>query len=77
MLEIAPAVYTQPDMSASVRERVWAVLSNWWDYYGQGSVVMTWAAPNKSERQGVLHLGDPIKDLFEYDGLYVVRQPPP
>ena len=26
MLEIAPGVYTQPDMSASVRERVWTVL---------------------------------------------------
>ena len=26
MLEIAPGVYTQPDMSASVRERAWTVL---------------------------------------------------
>ena len=77
MLEIAPAVYSQPDMSASVRERVWAVLSDWWGYYGQGSVVMTWAAPNTSERQGVSLLGEPIKNLVEYDGLYVVRRPPP
>ena len=29
MLEIAPGVYTQPDMSVSVRERVWTVLSDW------------------------------------------------
>ena len=46
MLEIAPGVYTQPDMSASVRKRAWSVLSDWWAYYGRGSVVMTWAAPN-------------------------------
>ena len=32
MLEIAPGVYTQPDMSVSVRERVWTVLSGWWAY---------------------------------------------
>ena len=37
MLEIAPGVYTQPDMSVSVRERVWTVLSDWWAYYSQGA----------------------------------------
>ena len=74
MLEIAPGVYTQPDMSVSVRERTWTVLSDWWSYYGQGSVVMTWAAPNTSERQGVLVLGEPAKDMVEYDGLYLVRR---
>ena len=76
MLEIAPGVYTQPDMSAGVRERVWKVLAGWWETYRQGSVVMTWAAPAMAERQGVLVLGDPPKDLVEYDGLYIVRRTP-
>ena len=35
---------------------------------------MTWAAPNTPERQGVLVLGEPTKNLVEYDGLYVVRR---
>ena len=74
MLEIAPGVYTQPDMSAAVRERAWSVLSKWWSYYGQGSVVMTWARPDTPERQGVLVLGEPPTDLVEYDGLYLVRR---
>ncbi len=74
MLEIAPGVYTQPDMSSSVRERVWTVLSDWWAYFEQGAVVMTWAAPTTTERQGVLMLGEPPKELFEYDGLYLVRR---
>lgn len=74
MLEIAPGVYTQPDMSAGVRERVWNVLSGWWETFRQGSVVMTWAAPTLTERQGVLVLGEPPKDLVEYDGLYIVRR---
>lgn len=74
MLEIAPGVYTQPDMSAGVRERVWTVLEGWWEALGRGSVVMTWAAPSLTERQGVRILGEPAKDLVEYDGLYIVKR---
>ncbi len=74
MLEIAPGVYTQPDMSAGVRERVWSVLDDWWAAYRQGSVVMTWAAPGAAPRQGVLMLGEPPKDLVEYDGLHITRR---
>lgn len=78
MLEIAPGVYVQPDMSKPVRERAWRVLSDWWSYFGRGSVVMTWAAPHTPERQGLQILGEPAKDIVEYDGLHLVRrkQPP-
>ena len=76
MLEIAPGVYTQPDMSAGVRERIWSVLDDWWTVYRQGSVVMTWAAPGAARRQGVLTLGEPPMDLIEYDGLHIVRRTP-
>lgn len=31
MLEIAPGVYTSPAISKGVRERVWNVLSVWFD----------------------------------------------
>lgn len=74
MLEIAPGVYTQPDMSAAVRERIWNVLRGWWIHYFQGSVVMTWSTPSSSERQQVLTLGEPAKDLVEVDGIYLVRR---
>ena len=77
MLEIAPGVYTQPDMSAAVRERVWTVLCDWWSYYSQGSLVMTWAALNEPQRQGIEVLGEPAKDLIEYDGLFLVRRSRP
>ena len=74
MLEIAPGVYTQPDMSVAVRERVWKVLRLWWSHYFRGSVVMTWAAPSTDERQQVLTLGEPAKELIEADGSYLVRR---
>lgn len=74
MLEIAPGVYTQPDMTRAVRERVWAVLTDWWNHFGQGSVVMTWAAPDRAERQGVLVLGEPPREILEHEGLFLVRR---
>ena len=74
MLEIAPGVYTQPDMSKAVRERVWTVLDEWWAFFGQGSVVMTWATPNSVERQGLSMLGEPPKELIEYEGLHLVKK---
>ena len=76
MLEVAPGVYTQPEMTVAVRRRVWKVLDEWWSFYEQGSIVMTWAAPGSVERQGVLTLGDPPKELTLYDGLFLVRANP-
>ena len=35
---------------------------------------MTWASPNAPTRQSVSMLGEPTRDLIEYDGLYVVRR---
>ena len=55
MLEIAPGAYVAPDLSASVRRRVWKVLSDCWAALGNGSLVSiwrdpktSWAAPNPS-----------------------------
>lgn len=76
MLEIAPGVYTQPDMSSAVRERIWAVLSDWWTYYREGAIVMTWPTPTSGQRQAVRTLGEPAKEVMEYDGVYVVRREP-
>ena len=30
MPEVAPGVFASPSLSKGVRERVWAVLSDWW-----------------------------------------------
>lgn len=77
MLEIAPGVYTQPDMNPAVRDRVWRVLRDWWVHYVQGSIVMTWDTPGTQHRQEVRTLGIPAKDVVEYDGMFVVRRDDP
>ena len=38
MPEVAPGVFVSPDLSRGVRERLWAVLSKWWDGAPGGSV---------------------------------------
>ena len=37
MPEVAPGVFVSPDLSRAVRERVWTVLSGWWDAVPGGS----------------------------------------
>jgi len=76
MLEIAPGVYTSPDMTRGVRERVWSVLADWFATLQQGSVVMTWPSAPAPGGQAVALLGEPPKELFEADGILLVRRPP-
>ena len=45
MPEVAPGVFTSPELSKGVRERIWGVLSEWW-YSGSG-----WWDPNGVERR--------------------------
>jgi CRISPR-associated protein Cas2 len=73
MLEIAPGVYTQPHMTAAVRERVWAVLSGWFSDLGGGSVVMTWPSRSAQGGQAVETLGTPPKVLVETDGFALLK----
>ena len=46
MLEIAAGVYTSPNMTSGIRDRIWEVLSEWYSQLGQGSIVMTWRDPS-------------------------------
>ena len=74
MLELAPGIYAQPRMSAGVRERIWAVLSDWHGTLGRGSIVMAWAEPRASGSLGLRTLGEPPKDVVEHEGLLLVRR---
>jgi CRISPR-associated protein Cas2 len=74
-LEIAPGVYTAPDMTAGVRNRVWSVLSDWFQAAPQGSVVMTWPDGSAAGGQFVLALGHPPRELYEHEGIVLARRP--
>lgn len=75
MLEIGPGVYTSPRLSAGVRERLWEVMSAWFDALGGGSVVMTWKDVHAPGGQGIRTLGLAPRRLEEVDGaLLVLRE---
>jgi CRISPR-associated protein Cas2 len=74
MLEIGPGVYTAPRMTHAVRERVWAVMEEWFGELGGGSIVMTWSDPSLPGGQRIAALGSPHCELGRQDGVYLVRK---
>lgn len=73
MLEIAPGVYTSPNMSSGIRKRVWDVLTQWYEQMQQGSIVMTWREPSAVGGQRIQVLGEAPKEIVDADGIYLVK----
>ena len=73
MLEIAPGVYTSPQMTSGIRERIWDVLSRWYYELGRGSIVMTWRDPAAVGEQRIRALGESPKEIADADGIYLVK----
>ncbi len=74
MPEVAPGVFVSPDLTRGVRERVWTVVSGWWDGWPGGSIVMTWRDDTAPGRLGLALLGLPRRELRELDGALLVRR---
>ena len=73
MLEIAPGVYTSPNMTSGIRDRIWEVVSDWYYQLGQGSIVMTWRDPTAVSGQNIRTLGEAPKEIVDADGVYLVK----
>lgn len=74
MPEVAPGVFVAPDLSRGVRDRIWAVLSGWWDAIPGGSVLLVWRDQAETGGLGVRCLGLPPRELAEADGILLVRR---
>lgn len=74
MLEIAPGVYTAPRITPAVRERIWAVLADWYPNEKDASVVMLWADSNMPGGQAVASFGTPPIKLVEIDGMLATHR---
>jgi CRISPR-associated endoribonuclease Cas2 subtype I-E len=74
MPEVAPGVFVSPELSRGVRQRVWAVLSHWWDGMPGGSVTLVWRDDGASGQLGLLTLGLPPRTLADLDGVLLVRR---
>ena len=73
MLEIAPGVYTSPDMTRGIRKRVWEVLDRWYKEMQQGLIVMTWRESSAVGGQRIQMLEEPPKEIVDADGIYLVK----
>jgi CRISPR-associated protein Cas2 len=69
MLELAPGVYSAPRISTAVRERIWAVLEDWYQYEENASILMLWADNTTPGGQSVRVLGTPPIEFVEIDGM--------
>lgn len=74
MLEIAPGVYTAPKMNRAVRERVWAVLEEWFFELGGTSIVMTWLEPLAPGGQQIAVLGSPSYEFYACNEVFLARK---
>lgn len=75
MLELAPGVYSAPDLSVAVRERIWKVLEEWFVAEKEASIVMVWQDSQVPGGQSVRTLGLPPIDLVMVDGIILARRP--
>ncbi len=76
MCEVTSGVYTSVHLSSGVRERVWAVLCDWFEHTREDdhAIVMTYPDPKAVGGQAFRVLGAPRVDLVEHDGLMLVRR---
>ena len=74
MLEITPGVYVAPDLAASVRERIWHVLSGWWEVLGNGTIVMVWRDKKSTGNLSIDVIGEAPKEIVDADGVLLVKR---
>lgn len=74
MLELAPGVYSGARLSVAVRERIWAVIEDWFPAEKEASVLMVWADAVLPGGQMARWLGSPPLDLVECDGMVLTRR---
>lgn len=74
MPEVSTGVFTAPEMTRGVRERVWTVLSDWWNAMPGGSILLVWRDDGSPGRLGVRSLGVPSRSLADLDGVLVTRK---
>ena len=77
MLEVAPGVYVSPSLSKGVRERVWSVLTKWYAHLGNGAIALIFADSTATGGLRLDCLGDPPKEIWDGDGVLLVRHSAP
>jgi len=73
MCEIAPGVYTAPRMTEALRDRIWDVMTDWFEG-GDSAIMMTWPDPSVPGGQGLRALGVPRTEVVDHHGIFLARR---
>jgi CRISPR-associated protein Cas2 len=60
-------------MNPAVRERLWKVVSGWFDELGGGSLVMVWREAGLAGGLGIKCLGVPPRGLIDVEGIVLSK----
>jgi CRISPR-associated protein Cas2 len=72
MAEVAPGVYVSPDISAAVRERIWAVMEAWWGHEPGTAAILVYADRSATGRMSIRTLGTAPVEWAEVCGMHLV-----
>ena len=75
--EVSPGVFAAPALSKGVRERIWAVLDDWWSARPGGSILMIVREEGAPGGLRIHSLGTPVRELADLDGVLVGRRKRP
>lgn len=74
MLELAPGVYGAVRMNKAIRERVWAVMIDWFMAMPpDGGILMVWPDRNAPSGMGLASLGWPKRDIVQVNNIWLAR----
>ena len=73
MLEISSCCYVGPAMSRGVRDRIWGVMCDWHHSLARGTILMVWPQLDVPGGIGQKLLGEPLRDIVDFDGVLVVN----
>ncbi len=76
MMNVHPGVYVSMDLDAGSRDRVWEILSGWWEAEPRGMVMMMHRDTTKPMSLAIRSLGAPKRTITEYDDHYVLQRRP-
>ncbi len=73
-VEVAPTVYTAPDMTKGVRERMIAALIELFEPAPDRSILITWPEKGAPGGQAFRVIGAELTKLVEYEGVWLARR---
>jgi CRISPR-associated protein Cas2 len=74
MVEVAPGLYVSPQLNRDARDRLWVVVSEWYEQLKHGAVIMLWRDKSSPGFVAVKTLGVPRRELVDVDGLLLTRR---